>query len=75
VGTLQYFYGNDQNPTRIMELIESQISLIITQSSLLKKTTSGLSQIKIAMSENGITIHSSTLTQVSKEHSQKTIRQ
>lgn len=38
---------------------------------LTKKTTSGLSQIKIAMSENGITIHSSTLTQVSKEHSQK----
>ena len=23
---LQYFYGNDQKPTRIMELIESQIS-------------------------------------------------
>jgi len=26
VSKLQYFYGNDQKPTRIMELIESQIS-------------------------------------------------
>ena len=38
---------------------------------LTKKTTSGPSQIKIAMSEIGITTHSSTLTQVSKGHLQK----
>ena len=33
MGKLQYFYGNDKNPTRIMELIELQISELFLKTS------------------------------------------